>query len=272
MRIGETNAAKLPTLALNYNNGKEQHMDELKTEGVVLKRTYVGEKDAIIKILTKDAGLVSASVKGIKNMKSKLAAGCRAFSYSDFVLKPGKDFCIVAQSVQKEGFFGLSSNIERLSYAAYFADLTTAFSPSADDARAVLPLLLNTLFLLANSGKNMALIKCVFELRLLCALGFSPFLDGCASCGSTDALPFFSPLSGGTICKSCSAPDACIMPENTLTAMRYAKESNDKKAFSFTLPQSAIDAFARCTEKMCEAVLGRQLPSLSYLKQMTGKL
>ena len=49
-------------------------MELIKTDGVVLKRTYVGEKDAIIKILTSGAGLVSASVKGVKNMKSKLAA------------------------------------------------------------------------------------------------------------------------------------------------------------------------------------------------------
>lgn len=247
-------------------------MDELKTDGVVLKRTYVGEKDAIIKILTGDAGLISASVKGIKNMKSKLAAGCRAFSYSDFVLKPGKDLYITSQSVQKEGFFGLSSNIERLSYATYFADLTAAFNPSGEDAREVLPLLLNALFLLANSGKNLELIKCVFELRLLCALGFSPILDECASCGNADTLPFFSPQAGGAVCKSCSAPDACTLPENTLDAMRYAKDASDKKAFSFTLPQAAIDAFARCTEKMCETVLSRHLSSLSYLKQMTGKL
>ena len=247
-------------------------MDELKTDGVVLKRTYVGEKDAIIKILTREAGLISASVKGIKNMKSKLAAGSRAFSFSDFVLKPGKDLYIVAQSTQKEGFFGLSANIERLSFGAYFADLTAAFTPSSEDAKTILPLLLNTLYLLANTNKNMTLVKCVFELRLLCALGFAPTLDQCVSCGDGDALHFFSPSAGGILCKTCSTADSCMITENTLTAMQYAKEQDNKKAFSFTLPQSAIDEFSRCTEKMCEAALGHNLSSLAYLKQMTGKL
>ena len=36
---------------------------EIKTKGVVLGRTFVGEKDAIIKILTECAGVVSASAK-----------------------------------------------------------------------------------------------------------------------------------------------------------------------------------------------------------------
>lgn len=248
-------------------------MEPVKTDGVVLKRTYVGEKDAIIKILTREAGLISASVKGIKNIKSKLCAGCGVFCYSDFVLRPGKDLYIVAQSVQKEGFFGLSSNIERLSFATYFAELTTSFSPTAEDAKSILPLLLNTLYLLSNSGKKMELIKCVFELRLLCHLGFSPELDACAACGETDGLCFFSPAAGGLVCRGCGAlPDACIVTENTLAAMRYAQHADDKKAFSFALPAGAIDEFARCTEKMCESVLARRLPSLAYLKQITGKI
>ena len=58
-------------------------MDTITTDGVVLARTFVGEKDAIIKILTTEAGLVSASAKGIKNMKSKLAAGCGVFTFSE---------------------------------------------------------------------------------------------------------------------------------------------------------------------------------------------
>ena len=248
-------------------------MELIKTDGVVLKRTYVGEKDAIIKILTSEAGLVSASVKGIKNMKSKLVAGCAAFCYSDFVLRPGKEMYIVVQSAQKEGFFGLSSNIERLSFAAYIAELTAAFSPSAEDTKAILPLLLNTLYLLSNSGKNMELIKCVFELRLLCYLGFAPELDACTMCGDTDKLCFFSPSAGGVVCRGCGAvADACIITENTLAAMRYAQNADDKKAFSFALPVGAIDEFARCTEKMCESVFARRLPSLAYLKQITGKL
>lgn len=110
-------------------------MKEITTEGVVLKRTYTGEKDAIIKILTRDAGLTTASVKGIKNMNSKLSAGAGVFRFSEFVLKPSRQMYIVAQSTLKEGFFGLSSNIERLSYATYFADLVCAFFPSFQDAK-----------------------------------------------------------------------------------------------------------------------------------------
>ncbi|MBR4874340.1 MAG: DNA repair protein RecO [Clostridia bacterium] len=247
-------------------------MEQIKTDGVVLKRTFVGEKDAIIKILTQEAGLVSASVKGIKNMKSKLSAGSSVFSFSDFVLKPNKDLYIVSQSIQKEGFFGLSSNIERLSYAAYFADLVVAFNPSAEDAKRIMPLLLNTLYLLSNSDKDMELIKCVFELRLLCSLGFSPELDECVACGENEKLSFFSASQGGVVCTGCSATDTVIITDDTLSAMRYAKDADNKKAFSFTLSTGAKDEFGRCTESLIDSVLSHRLNSLKYLKQITGKM
>lgn len=248
-------------------------MEMITTDGVVLARTFVGEKDAIVKILTPKAGLVSASAKGVKNMKSKLASGCAMFTYSEFLLRFDRGKYVVASAKPKESFYGLSSHIERLSFASYIAELTRTLAPDAEDAKAVLPLVLNTLYLLANTDKNRHLVKCVFELRLLCLLGYAPELDSCCLCGETEPITFFSPSAGGVVCQGCAKqPDACVMHANTLTAMQYAESADDKKAFAFTLPASDIDEFARCTETMCQSVLGKQLPSLTYLKQITGKI
>ena len=161
-------------------------MEMITTDGVVLARTFVGEKDAIITILTTHAGIISASAKGIKNMKSKLSAGCAVFTFSEFLLRHDRGKYVVASAKSKDGFYGLSSHIERLSFATYIAELTRSFALSAEDAKTVLPLVLNTLYLLANTAKNMRLIKCVFELRLLCLLGYAPELDACCH-SSADA-------------------------------------------------------------------------------------
>ena len=245
---------------------------EIKTKGVVLGRTFVGEKDAIIKILTENSGVISASAKGIKSMKSKLSAGCSLFSYSDFLLTESKGRYIVASASLLEGFYGLSANIERLSYATYAAEAAAAISPDATDARALIPLLLNTFYLFSNSQKNLRLIKCVFELRLLCLLGYAPELNGCVECGDTDELCFFSPSEGGIVCRSCgNLPDTQIITKDTLTAMRYVQDADNKKAFSFSLPRQNLDEFEAATEKMLENITGYKLHSLSYLKQIAGR-
>jgi len=246
---------------------------EIKTKGVVIHRTFVGEKDAIIKILTENSGVISASAKGIKSMKSKLASGCSLFSYSDFLLTESNGRFIVASASLCEGFYGLSANIERLSYATYAAETAAAISPDPDDAAAIIPLLLNTFYLFANSQKNLRLIKCVFELRLLCLLGYSPELDGCVECGDREELCFFSPSEGGVVCRNCrTIPDTQIITPNTLTAMRYVHDADDKKAFSFSLAKSNIDEFESCTEKMLANIIGYKLHSLNYLKQIAGRV
>ncbi len=245
---------------------------EIKTKGVVLSRTFVGEKDAIIKILTEESGVISVSCKGVKSMKSKLSAGCALFSCSDFLLTESNGRYIVTSAVLSDNFYGLSQNIERLSYATYIADVAVAISPSPEDAKAVIPLLLNTFYLLANSAKDLRLIKCVYELRLLCLLGYAPELDGCVLCGDTDELCFFSHLEGGVICRSCGdVPDAQIISKDTILALRYAKDSDGKKAFSFALSKTNIDEFEACIEKMLQNIIGYKPSSLDYLKQISGR-
>ena len=246
---------------------------EIKTKGIVLGRNFYGEKDAIITILTEDYGVLSASAKGVKSMKSKLSSGCSLFSYSDFLLTESNGRYIVTSASLLDGFYGLSSNIERLSFATYAAEAASTISPSPEDARTVIPLLMNTFYLFANSQKDLRLIKCVFELRLLCALGYAPELDGCVECGDTEEICFFSAGEGGAVCRSCGGiHDTQIITPNTLSAMRYVKDSDDKKAFSFALSRSNIDEFENCTEKMMEDILGKRLSSLNYLKQISGRI
>ena len=246
---------------------------EIKTKGVVLSRTFVGEKDAIIRILTENSGIISASAKGVKSMKSKLSAACSLFSCSDFLLTESNGKYIVTQAVLSDSFYGLSSNIERLSYATYIAELTAAVSPAPEDAGAIIPLLLNTFYLLANSSKDLRLIKCVFELRLMCALGYAPELDGCVECGNTQEICFFSPREGGAVCRDCGGlADTIIITPATLDALRYVRDADDKRSFSFALPKSNLAEFENCTEKMTETLTGSRLPSLNYLKQISGRI
>lgn len=246
---------------------------EIKTKGVVLGRTFIGEKDAIIKILTENSGVISAKAAGVKSMKSRLASGCSLFSYSDFLISESNGRYIVTSASVSEGFYGLSANIERLSYATYAAETAAAISPDPQDAEAIIPLLLNTFYLFSNSQKNLRLIKCVFELRLLCLLGYAPELCGCVECGNTEELCFFSPSEGGIVCRGCGTiPDTQIITPDTLTAMRYVQDADDKKAFAFSLAKSNISEFEAITEKMLENIIGYKLHSLNYLKQIAGRI
>ncbi|MFQ9411295.1 MAG: DNA repair protein RecO C-terminal domain-containing protein [Evtepia gabavorous] len=63
----------------------------------------------------------------------------------------------------------------------------------------LLSLLLNCLYALDTLKKPRALVKAVFELRLLCLTGYEPLLDACAVCGAPEPPGPAASLPGGAL-------------------------------------------------------------------------
>lgn len=63
---------------------------DLRTLGIVLRRTNYGEADRILNIITPE-GKVSAIAKSVRKSKSKLAGGIELFTLSDLVIHQGKN-------------------------------------------------------------------------------------------------------------------------------------------------------------------------------------
>ncbi|MBR2500632.1 MAG: DNA repair protein RecO [Clostridia bacterium] len=244
-------------------------MDYTKTMGVVLKSKAVKEGDSIISILTASSGVIKAYVKGAKNYKNRNSAGSAPFSYSEFVLSPGREMYRVNSCLLSDSFYNLSTNIERLAYATYIADLVDfTVRENVGDER-LLPFVLNTFYLLANSDKSLRLIKCIFELRLLSLLGLSPELYGCVKCGSEEISGIYAPL-GGAVCKT-HADGADKISETVLSAMRYITEADDKKVFSFALPPAQTEELEHHINGFMKEYIDRDFYSLTYLNKIIGK-
>jgi len=244
-------------------------MEYIKTTGVVLKRKTAKEGDAVISILTSDMGVITAFVKGAKNYKNKNSAGSAPFSYSEFVISPGRDMYKVTSCVLMKSFYNLSTNIERLAYATYIADLVDfTVKENVGDER-ILPFVLNTFYLLANSDKSLRQIKCVFELKLMCLLGLTPELSSCIKCGNPEPEHMCAAL-GGALCSSCGKGEDKIS-NTVLSAMRYVTESDDKRVFAFTMPPSPLAEFEHHVAQLIKEHIDRDFYSLTYLNKIIGK-
>ena len=245
------------------------NMDYVKTTGLVLKRTTVKEGDAIISILTASNGVIKAFVKGAKNYKNRNSAGSAPFSYSEFVLTPSKDMYRVNSCLLSESFYNLSTNIERIAYATYIADLVDfSVRENVGDER-ILPFVLNTFYLLANSDKKLRLVKSIFELKLLCLLGLTPELSACVKCGSSEVSSVYAPIGGG-MCPLCSKGLYRISPD-VLTAMKYVTDTDDRKVFSFTMSDKQTAEFEHHVSQFIKEYIDRDFYSLAYLNKIIGK-
>ncbi len=247
-------------------------MELIETDGIVLKASGYKDNDAMLTLYTSQLGRVQAAAKGIKSYKNKLAAGCRIFTHSRFILAPGREVYRIRDAEPQHSFYNLSANIERLAYATYFADLASYLAQEQSASMELLRLLLNTFHLLEHSDRDFRLVRAVYELKLLQYTGFAPSMEACTACGDTDNVDHFDPASGGLLCHNCAQhmPDAMPLPEPCLIAMRYVLYSPVNKIFSFTLPAARVRELADILARFLAYHVEKQFRSLAYLNAITG--
>lgn len=247
-------------------------MAYVKATGVVLKRTKVGDNDAILTIFTDSLGVIKASAKGIKSLKNKSFAGATLFSFSEFVLRPARDMYYLVSAELKVSFYNLSTNIERLAFATYIADITGYVFLENDPEPEALKLLLNTFYLLANSSGELRQVKCVYELKLLYYCGVGMHTESCLGCAKKEELLYFT-LSGGVLCPDCrkNFPDFLAVSKNCVSALSYIMAAEDKKAFSFKVSEKVLDELEYITESFFKKHVDKDFYSLSYLNTILGK-
>lgn len=247
-------------------------MELLKTTGVVIKQTRVKDNDLILTLFTKDFGVIKASARGAKGFKNRLSAGTSLFAYSEFILCPGREMYRISSCDLLESFYSLTSNIERLAFATYVADLTGYTVQEEEGTERLLSLFLNTFYLFARWGGELRAVKCVYELKLLEFLGFSPCLFGCVNCGESKP-SHFSPSEGGLLCEICARAcrDARPISAPCLSAMIHILESDDRKAFAFRLSPGVLHELEYHVGALLSECIDHTFYSLDYLNTILGK-
>lgn len=122
--------------------------------------------------------------------------------------------------------------------------------------------------------KPLALVKAAFELRLMCAAGYEPILDGCAVCGAErPEEPRFHLREGALHCsqmpRRCGGGDLHAGLAPVLAAMRHVVCGDARRLFSFRLDSGALEELAGVSEAYLLTQLERGFRTLDFYKQMT---
>ena len=157
-------------------------MSYIKTLGVVIKQSDVGDADRVLTLFTESAGKIKVWAKGSRRPRSKLLASSQLFCASNFVIYKSKESLYVSSAEIIETFFNLRNDIEKLTYASYLLQLVNDAIQEEQRAPDIQKLLLNSLHFIANTDRNPRLIVHIFELRFTVSLGFMPSFNFCISC------------------------------------------------------------------------------------------
>ena len=140
----------------------------LTTQGIVLRETNYKEADKILTVLTRDWGKRTVKARGCRRKNSKLTAASQLLVYSELTLSERGEFTTLTEADPLEQFWSVRQDLETLALASYFAVVAEASAQEGETCPELLSLLLNCLYALDTLKKPRALVKAVFELRLLC--------------------------------------------------------------------------------------------------------
>ena len=243
----------------------------LTIQGIVLRVSDYSDRDALLTVLTKKHGKLTLKARGLRRKNSPLAAVCQLLAYGEFTVFEYRGQYSINEAHVINLFQNLRSDLEHLSLASYFAQVTEVLSQEDYPTPELQSLLLNCLYGLSDLGLSSDQVKAVFELRAACLSGYTPDLFGCHVCGSQTPDRF--DLSSGLLeCLSCrdSASTGIRLPvtPGILDAMRYICFCDPKKLFSFRLNREELQKLSELTEGFLTTQLERGFSALDYYKKL----
>lgn len=192
-------------------------------------------------------------------------------SFSDIILykSPNDNYSINSADVI-ELFYNLRTDVEKLNYAVTISkmvyDVTEENIPASD----ILQLFLNTLYVISETEKNLELVFCIFQIRLLAILGFLPQVAKCINCDEPMVEEmeefYFSIKDDGVKCSACAKMDKSVirLSKTSFSALIYVLSCDSKKLYSFEIPDDAIQELKVLTKLYTTSKLEKEYVVQKY--------
>jgi DNA repair protein RecO (recombination protein O) len=242
-------------------------MPSYRTKAIVIKRRNQGEADRVLTLFSYEHGKISAIAKGSRKQKSKYGGSVELFSESDFVLSTGKTFQIVTEVSPLHHFLSEEKNLEHISDAHFFAELTVK---SIVDEQPVASIYNALTFCLSNLGTlNHQILKIYYISQILKVLGTYPELSVCLLCHEKPTGDIkFSHTAGGIFCDECRPVTESLKhtDKETIKLWRFIQEANENEITRLRVDDESADSLARTVEIFLSSTTGRDYLSLSGIK------
>lgn len=190
----------------------------IEVVGIVISDTPYRETSKLIKILTKEYGVISCIAKGARSLKSDLRSVSSKLAYANFHIhykENGLSTLISGDIV--DSLKVIRKNIEKITYASFILDLTEQIVQQSK-SKEIFDLMISAIKKI-NENYDSLVITHILELKYLEFLGVMPILDECSVCGSKTSIKTLSSIKGGYVCSHCLNGEF-IVDEKTIKLIR----------------------------------------------------
>ncbi len=245
--------------------------------GMVLSAMPVGDYDKRLVILTKENGKITAFAKGARRPNSAFLACGQPFTFGEFTLYPGKSAYNLL-SAEISNYFGeLREDFEGLCFGCYFCEVADYLTKENNDEKEILKLLYQTLRALTKKTIDAALIKVIFELKVIALSGEAPQVFECVKCGRKilkegegDVKYYFHIQSRGLLCEGCSklSKGAISIGTSALYTLQYIISKEIEKLYTFKVSDEVQRELERCIGSYLDCYIEHDFKSLEMLKTL----
>lgn len=201
-------------------------MPLVTTDALVLHAFDYLETSRIVKLATRDAGILSVMARGARasNKRFGWALDLFASGAAQIQTRPGRELQQLAGFDILSARDALSANLERFSAASALSELALRCAGS-DELGEFFDVLTAGLDALAVAPPHRARdVGLAAAWRLVGALGFAPSLERCCTCHedvAIDESAAFSHAAGGVVCARCvgSLPRGRTLPADARAAL-----------------------------------------------------
>lgn len=217
-------------------------MGIIKTKGIVISESNMGDFDKMLTILTPGNGKISCSAKGARKQNSALLAGTQFLCFAEYILYKKNDTYTINSCEIIEVFYNIRTDLDKINYAVYLTKIILDVTNENENSYKILQLYLNTLYMISETNKDFDFIISIFKIKLLCLLGFKPRIEECVNCRKKDDLTYFSIKDNGVKCASCTTQDksAIKISSSTFMALKYISTCPIKNLFGFNLKGDSL--------------------------------
>lgn len=243
-------------------------MNQITVTGMVTASAPLGEYDRRIVLLTKERGKISAFARGARKPTSVLVGVTSPFTFGTFTLYEGRTSYTLMSASVSNYFEELRQDIEGAYYGFYFLEFANFYAREANDETMLLKLLYQTFRALTNPHVPNRLIRCIYELKVLCINGEGPQMSACVCCGNAEGEYKFSVKRGGLVCENCKnrASDKRLLRPSTLYAMQYIVLSPVEKLYTFIVKEEVLNELENVVTAYLEEYVGKSFKSLEILE------
>jgi len=198
----------------------------IQTDAIVLHAFDYRETSRIVRLATRDLGVVSAIARGAKRPKSRFGQGLDLFTggIAHLIVHPTRDLHALTAFDSPRARPALAGSLRRFGAAAALGELCIRFGAEApaglhDELAAGLDAL-------AESDDATAVSRALaVAWRIVAELGFAPSVEQCALCHrdlAADEETHFAHRAGGAVCAACrrNVPGARALPALARGALR----------------------------------------------------